>query len=138
MPLPAIPVIIAGAMKLYRGYQIAKFAKCAYSTMKNENLLKEDGTPHTKISKMVALGKSAINAADGLVLGGKAGVLLNGVKAVNTMDNTVNFANKFSALKDTWGESSGKGLLAKLGSLKDTVGVLSGDTKPSAEKKIKV
>lgn len=134
MPLPAIPVLAVGAMKIYRAYQVAKFAHCAYSTVKGSNSLHEDGSPKTKMAKFIEVGKSALTASSGLVLGGKAGVVLTGLQALNTADSTVKTASKLGDLKNSLGNEPGKGLMDKFAIIKDVFdGVRDTPSKPKVK-----
>ena len=111
MPLPAIPVVLAGAMKLYKGYQIAKFVKVAFNTLNENNL---DNPNQTKMSKFLNIGKAALGAVDAVALQGKGGVLVNGLNTVGAVDSGVNIISKLGDLK------SGN-LMDKIGTLKSVL-----------------
>lgn len=111
MPLPAIPVVLAGAMKLYKGYQIAKFVKVAFNTLNENNL---DNPNQTKMSKFLNIGKAALGAVDAVALQGKGGVLVKGLNTVGAVDSGVNIISKLGDLK------SGN-LMDKIGTLKSVL-----------------
>lgn len=111
MPLPAIPVVLAGAMKLYKGYQIAKFVKVAFNTLNENNL---DNPNQTKMSKFLNIGKAALGAVDAVALQGKGGVLVKGLNTVGAVDSGVNIISKLGDLK------SGT-LMDKIGTLKSVL-----------------
>lgn len=107
----ALPVILAGAMKLYKGYQIAKFVKVAFNTLNENNL---DNPNQTKMSKFLNIGKAALGAVDAFALQGKGGVLVKGLNTVGAVDTGVNIISKLGDLK------SGN-LMDKIGTLKSVL-----------------
>lgn len=122
MPLPAIPVIMVGAMKLYRAYQVAKFVKVAYSSFNSKDNLNEN-----PMTKFLNIGKEALGLVDAIALKGTAGLMVKGLVASNTLDKGVSMVSKIGEAKNVFTNNSGtgKGLMDKLGTLKSVVGILA-------------